>query len=99
MRRRAARWNLYGMRFELDLRIELYRANGHHRRTGGGRSSRTELRPVTLETTAFFCDLGCDRRGRMEMERQEKDGEHQENADPALRARILPERGRTHYSL
>jgi hypothetical protein len=42
-----------------------------------------------MQTAAFLRDLGGYRRRQMEMERQEKDGERQENAEPAPRARIL----------
>ena len=42
-----------------------------------------------MQTAAFLRHLGRHRGGQMEMERQEKDRERHENAEPAPRARIL----------
>ena len=42
-----------------------------------------QLGPVTLRAGAFFVDLRADSRGDVEMERQGKDRQKQEEADPA----------------
>jgi len=55
------------------------------------------MRPAAVETAALFCDLGSYRGGNVNMERQEKDGEHQENTEPAPRGgRLSPKRASAH---
>jgi hypothetical protein len=73
-------------RSEEIVRLSPNRVENQNRRRVRESRRQTGLRPASVETTAFFGDLGRYRNG-MKMKRQEKDCKKQHQPDEAAAAK------------
>jgi hypothetical protein len=79
----ATRWNPDRPRVEFALRERRHRENDDARRADSGSGSQISLGSIAVKTNTLFRNLRRYGRSRMEMERQEKNGENQANTEPA----------------